>query len=175
MSQTQERTAYDCAHCGGPRTKAGIEGSYCSWDCVYRARGESLLAVVEADSRFCNTCYGRVRDIEPVPDDSKTTDGLQYRTPRQTRGVDEREAPDGLRVRFTRISCVCGAVDPTETHADLQNVDLSGTVARLYRALVACYRREAIDHEPDRERYVEAVGKTRDARYVAGYAVFGED
>jgi len=122
---------------------------------------------VHRRSQFCNTCYGKVRDIQPLPESVTVADGFQYETERTTIGIDVFS--DVPRIEGTRLSCQCGAVDPGDTIAELQQIHATETRVNLYHALAWLAERGAIDAAPDLERYTDALGERHhDAAYAAG-------
>lgn len=166
-----------CTHCGTSYEPPTAYRGYCGLDCYYRERGSALIEQVEHTSQFCNTCYGHLRDVEPIPPakiDGKgyNGDGWQYPTELTTVGVDEfRDTTP--RLERTRISCRCGAVNPNETTAELQNVDLAACMTNLYRALCWLADREAIPSAPDHEAYLASLWDSpRDAALACGKAVY---
>lgn len=179
MSATTQSERGTCAYCNGPRDiRDSVEGSYCSAACYYRARGEGVLDQLESDHRICSTCHGRVKDVEPIPEDVYAAgDGLQYPTERTVHAIDEAVPEDlGQEIAFTRWGCDCGAVDPNTVHADLQEIHLATVLHNCLLALQDLYEREAIPHPPARERYFAGLREHwRDARYAIGRAIYGGD
>lgn len=175
MSTATTQTAFTCQRDGCTAEYAKHEaehGYFCSSRCYYQAKGGELVHQVERRSQFCATCYGRVRDIQPLPESVTVADGLQYPTPLTTHGIDVfNEQP---RIEGTRISCKCGAVDPGSTTAELQQIYPKTVRSNLFRALAWLAEREAIAGPPDVERYAAALGERwHDAAYAAGRAVYG--
>lgn len=195
-AETESSTS--CGYCSGSwDTGRGVRGSYCSWPCYYRDRGEGIINRLDSDRRICSTCYGHVRQTVPFPEGQRGP-GIQFSTERTVIGIDgfgppfvddSDENEDPLDVAYplpwhdqerheevegTRWSCVCGAVDPQETHDVLQNTDYQRTITNFYRALIFLFEHEALPHEPDLVSWLESLSKhPHDARYAAGLAVYG--
>lgn len=171
-TQTTEPPLYDCGHCGRSFSHAPV-GSYCSAACKYRAKGEALLRQVESQSQFCDTCYGRVRDIQPLPEHTPA-DGFQYATPLTTVGIDVFN--DQPRIEGTRVSCGCGAVNPDAGPiAELQQIHGSTVKTNLFLALRWLAARDAIDAAPDLDRYTDALSeRPHDAAFACGVAVYAD-
>lgn len=183
MSATANDETVRCEGCGssGPLYEYH-HGEYCSNLCEYRAKGAELIEAVESQSQFCDTCYGHVRDVEPIPESKIAgkgydADGYQHKTPLSTIGVDDFSRDPYRRLEGTRWSCRCGAVDPDGGPiAELQNVHLADAVANLLRALAWLADREAIPHAPDQDAYYAALeDRWRDAAYACGVAVYGSE
>lgn len=180
MSATQATETYSCAYCGGTRSLTEtVEGSYCSERCYYREKGEGAMNRVESHSRFCDSCYAPVRDVEPIPDRVRPdADGFQYRTPNTTIGVDDIGRDRYDRLERTRWSCGnCGAVDPDGGPiAECQNAALGEAIGNLFRALNWLYEREAIPERPGWDAYVEALrAYPRDAAFAVGKSVYAHE
>lgn len=112
-----------------------VDGSYCSRDCADAASGAALLKHIQTDHKYCASCFGVKKDIEPpkpesefkesgggwVPtgDDSATLErygqevtirsavGFEHVTERAERG------PWG-------VECICGAVSHDAVDEDFR-------------------------------------------------------
>lgn len=182
--------AYFCQQCGGPRSPdASVGGSFCSERCLYRHKGEKALRQIRSDHRFCATCFRRLKTVSR-PADSRLEDaglsrltreafvGYQYRTEHATDGVDEvaaEERPSDRRLAYSRTSCECGTVDPSDRHEVLRQLDPKQTVQSLWRCLVELERDGTLTHRPSRGAYLEALRKTDlDWSYAIGRALHAD-
>jgi hypothetical protein len=102
--------------------------------------------------------------------------GYQYATPDATTGVDEFSTDDrnlATRVERTRLSCVCGTVDPSDRHEVLRDIDSEATVTSLWSCLVSLEAEGALDRRPSKDRYFAALREEwRDWEYAAGRALY---
>jgi hypothetical protein len=165
-----------CEYCGThTRIPEMTRGSFCSPACYYRHRGASILDQIQSDHTICATCYRPVKEVERVPDEINTAaTGFQHPTPQTTISVDDRDRDGRARgIEYTRWGCECGAVNPQDTLAALQNANLKRRIADLYYCLERLARKGAIAHSPDRDAYFDALREHwHDAAYAAGRAVY---
>lgn len=47
------------------QVRQAVAGSYCSQDCADRADAAGLLSHIRTDHKFCATCFGLKKDIDP--------------------------------------------------------------------------------------------------------------
>lgn len=168
-----------CAYCGGARDPYdSIEGSYCSERCYYRERGERILNQIEANHTLCATCFGKIKDIEPIPDSyCEYADGYQHKTEQTEHVIDEFSGPGETnhRIQSTRWGCDCGCVNPRDVHAEIQNANLKTCIENCLYALYYLHERGAIPFPPSRQDYFDALRKHwRDAAYAIGRAVYAD-
>lgn len=178
-SAPSEPVAYDpCDYCGGAVTPdTVVEGSFCSSACYYRRKGTNALTALQYDHQICSTCFGRIKEIEPIRRGPDTVrEGFQHPTPKTTIGVDVfSEDEYGVpRTEGTRWSCSCGAVDPSTVSAAIQNTMLTEVIANCFRALEYLHDRGKIPDPPSQRRYYAGLREHwRDARYAVGRACYG--
>ena len=181
---------YTCRHCNGSHdATATVGGSFCSERCLYRHRGEKALRRIAADHRYCATCFRQLKTVDR-PDDRVLEDagvskltrsafvGLQSRTEHAVDGVDEREPVGAVRdrpIKFTRTSCECGTVDPSDRHAVLRELDPKQTVQSLWACLVALERDGTLQKRPSKDAYLQALRETDlDWAYAVGRALYAD-
>jgi len=171
-AQPDESETYRCAECDGDRTPStSVRGSYCSLDCYHRHQGRRALRAIQHDHRFCGSCFRRLKTTSR-PDDDALRDarvsrlvreafvGYQSRTEHATIGIDEFDCigdNPAARLKGTRLSCECGAVDPQDAHPALRGLEIRDTVVRLWRTLVELERDGLVDQRPNRDDYFDAL------------------
>jgi hypothetical protein len=184
---TQE--TYTCRYCDGPReAAASVGGSFCSERCFYRYRGEKALRRITSDHRWCATCFRQLKETTR-PDDTELQDagvsklirqsfvGFEDPTEHAVEGVDDREHRDNPYrwTEFTRTSCECGTVDPTDRHAVLRDLDPKATMQSLWQCLVALEKYGTLQQRPSKPAYIEALRETtRDWTYAVGRALHAD-
>lgn len=198
VATTAEQLA--CEWCDSPRERTDHAGPYCSDRCSIRHRGAKILNQIESHHTVCSTCYGLVKTTLPAkpvyvegPDHpgredkgpKDVSDGFQFPTDRTTWGVDTFSNHSGhvldpserryRELEGTRWSCVCGAVNPNDTHGIIQAMVYGEAFKNLYRALEDAHRRGAIPNAPTFEPYRKAfLAPWRGAEYAVGKAVYGD-
>lgn len=173
---------YECEQCEGLRDPTdSVLGSFCSWDCVYRHRGEKVLGLIRSDHTICSTCYGVMKDIMPVPHDApECADGYQYPTEYAYIGAqDEARHTDHHGQQhsavITRWGCDCGNVDPGDTHDVIQEANLKDILTNCVQALYYLHEKGAIPFAPTRSEYFDGLRKHwRDDAYAIGRAVYAD-
>jgi len=188
MSATEHATeTYTCRQCDGPRTpELSVGGSFCSERCLFRHRGAKVLQQIAADHRWCATCFRQIKHTHRPPE-SELVElnipkhirdafvGYQYRTDHATDGVDEAERADGSerRIEFTRTSCECGAVDPSDQHEVLRELDPAATIQSLWACLVRLEEHGTIQRRPSKSAYLDALRESDcDWTYAIGRALY---
>lgn len=125
---TRSQETDSCARDGCSETfsiQEAVAGSYCSLDCSDRAEAASLLAHIRQDHKYCATCFGVKKDIEPpkpaqsfdktgsgwVPEDadSATIEWYGQETSEQA-AVGFEHLTDRAERGPYGVECVCGAV-----------------------------------------------------------------
>lgn len=72
MSTSQALT--ECHHCS-ETYEHGFDGQYCSEACKDKQQAETSLNLIRHDHRFCGTCGGQLKTIEPPNEDWKHEKG----------------------------------------------------------------------------------------------------
>ncbi|WP_049986845.1 hypothetical protein [Halobellus rufus] len=190
MSVTPTSTeTYTCRQCGDDHAPtATVGGSFCSEHCLYRHRGEKALRQIASDHRWCATCFRQLKTTHRAADHDLETAGVpgsvrdifigyQYRTEHAIDGVDERDHRDNpyRHTEFTRTSCECGTVNPTDRHAVLRDLDPKATMQSLWQCLVRLERDGTLHHRPSKGAYIEAIRESgRDWIYAIGRALHAD-
>lgn len=156
-----------------------VRGSYCSRRCFDADRGESALARIADDHRWCGTCFRPIKEIEPPPDGVSVTVGppehparrdtdlvadvlvgYQYPTEHMERAVDEFGGAgdgDARPLQRTRWACECGAVDPHDQHDLVRDQQPEQTAAALWAALARLAKEDTFQQNPDPSRFKTAL------------------
>jgi hypothetical protein len=165
----------ECAYCGHYRNpNTDVRGSFDTYECYLRQKGENALNRVEADHTFCATCFRRIKEIEKPPDDThECVVGFQYPTPHMELAVDDFSDDPYRPLERTRWGCECGNVDPGERDDILDAVDLQTTITSLLHCLQALAAKDTLARSPSWPRMREAIrDHGRDWEYVVGAALY---
>jgi hypothetical protein len=100
--------------------------------------------------------------------------GHEHHTPNTTEGVDGEETNTG-EVTYTRVSCTCGNVDPSEEIDELREIHAARTLANVYKRLVELHSNGAIDKRIDKESYFEAYKESSSLAYAVGVGLHGQN
>ena len=181
-STTHALERHTCGQCGekcDPMTT--VAGAFCSERCLYRHRGQKAIQRIVSDHRWCATCFRQIKTVHRPPESElveldvpkhirKAFVGFQYRTDHAVNGVDCKEDPDlmGRRIEYTRTSCECGAVDPSDRHEILRDLDTEETIQMLWKCLVRLEKHGTIQKRPNKQAYLDAL---RDSEFDWPYAI----
>ena len=96
-------------------------------------------------------------------------------TEHTTISVDDFSDREYDTLERTRWGCVCGTVDTSEPDATLRHVEPHAAIADLFNCLMRMHRSGAIEHRPDREKFLDAIrDQGIDFEYAAGKSLAGE-
>jgi len=151
-----------------------IRGNYCSAGCFYRQKGANVLARIRQDHRLCATCFRQIKTVTPPPKRApECAIGTQHQTEHTVWGVDDVSDDPYVTLDRQRWSCECGAVDPSERDAILEDVEIEAAVPNLLRTLHFLDRSGQIDRRPSKERLFNALREAwRDWEYAIGRALY---
>lgn len=155
-----------CSTCGA-RIKR-TEGPSQAWA---DERGSPYETTLNHGGELHNTPLGMALDAteasqrKPIAVDSII--GYEYHTTDATEGVDGEERPTG-EATWTRISCTCGNVDPSEEIEELREIHTARTLANVYKRLVEKYDTGELDQRINKQRYFDAYKDTSSLAYAVG-------
>ena len=158
---------FRCEHCQGHyphsgRHKYGYDRRFCTWQCKYRSKADSVLDTVKYDHQYCFSCFRRLKEVtaptltkksaergKSIPD--FVTGRQQYfdharqdlqNTNRRGESVHEY----GSATLESRMTCCCPANHHTTVH------ELPDDVEWTKRELIAHTKRlvDALDELDDR-------------------------
>jgi len=112
---TGVNTARRCEGCEEIGEKWEFQGDYCSTECRYRDRGESIFQQIRSDHTVCASCFGVRKVTEPPTNDWKHENGSGYQVALNSGAtlskVDGKQVLDYTEVGGTRpvaVDSVCG-------------------------------------------------------------------
>ncbi|MEE6210833.1 hypothetical protein U3A55_11810 [Salarchaeum sp. III] len=135
-----------------------VHGSYCSRDCMLRARGQGPLATLRDDHRWCGTCFARLKEIDPAPEDApECATGLQTLTESATKGERTRHRDDVVDSSDWRTICTCGNTEHDHHEPAFNSDDVRRRARNLVAALRDLAREEKLPHHVDGQAVVRNV------------------
>lgn len=191
----QQTTTEECKHCHEPIDVFYAPG-YCSKACYYRFKGANVLEEIQRDHKFCATCFRQIKTVarpdgvevrtDPVEHEAAVNEeknlfiGWQYATKHMEVAEDDlggiNTNPEGhdrliapSQVDFTRWSCICGNVDPSNRDEIIEAVEVDEIVPQLYYCLEALHTQGTIDVTPEWSELRSALrDQWRDWEYCIG-------
>lgn len=119
----------------------------------------------------CGHGFEYVRLFQPGP--QNVADGLQYAKAPLTHGIDAADGDHGY-YEFQRESCSCGAVDPNDLAAEIQQIHPEIVRERLFLAVRWLTWTDDDLPVARRGRYTDALSeRPHDAAYAVGKSVYG--
>lgn len=187
MSATHDTSdGYTCQQCGGPRTKEGVGGSFCSQTCWNRHKGEKLLNNIKHNHCFCSNCGARLKEIEKPTDEAlRSIDGyhsttavvgFQYRTPSADTGeIDVKTDVQGRETVSTGTVCgECGNTNSGECFPEDRHRHLVEYGHRFLESLEEKREEGVHDKDVDDAVFFEALVESEDLALSLGRAIQGE-
>jgi hypothetical protein len=98
--------------------------------------------------------------------------GHEHHTPNTTEGVDGEETSTG-ELTYTRVSCTCGNVDPSEEIDELREIHAKRTLINVYNRLLELHDSGDVSNRIDRDAYLEAYKEERSIPYAVGVGLHG--
>lgn len=160
----------ECPHCGYTGPDAHTYRAYCTPECYYQARGQSVLEHLERDHRFCATCWAQIKEVEPATETTPDAFiGFQFPKPSAREGLKTLPSPED-HVDRSRVAliCECGNTDHQHHEREYRVLDdLQARLRNLLQALHTLAAEDKLDHEPDHEVFLENVTYEEDrVRYA---------
>ncbi|SIS00216.1 hypothetical protein SAMN05421858_5106 [Haladaptatus litoreus] len=165
---------YSCEYCNGPRTKEGVNGSFCSEECHDKHRGENLLTYLENDHRLCANCGSKLKVVEPPTQaqlvkiqgyhSTKSLEdggGYQYKTPL----ADAEELPT--------VCGSCGNCTLSKPFPEAQSIFLRECARGILASLREKRREGTHDKTIDDETFFEYLETPDDIPLALGRAIDG--
>jgi len=179
MSTANTYPETECVQCG-TTFDIGFNAEYCSEECVYRSRGESILNLLKHDHRHCAGCFSKLKEVSRPTDEqlrsvqgqhsAEAICGFQYQTENADVGEITARA-DTIDTVVTGTVCGnCGTTDHRDDYLREFNVP---EAAKRLRARVQETREEGQhSYNFSTKAFVEAWNEnTGDWEYALGVAL----
>lgn len=175
MSTTPHRPeSVECSHPDCPSTYPLSEdvNGHCSRECALRHRGYRLLELIKHDHRFCYTCFARLKEVDPIPEEVRrnmepvvesAATGYQYRTEHAQLGEVARRRDEYQFDTKMGTICECGNANTREREDVIrEQSSIKTTALQLHRALTALKREGQHNKDVDLLALAEALRDQED-------------
>jgi len=154
----------------------GHKRGYCSEDCFYRERGESVIRQIKSDHTVCTSCFAKLKTVDTPPTETLRRIGIEN-------GVHSKEALVGFQYRTPNMErehgftyCKCGNIDHYAEIDELRGVDLQDVLVNLWSLLREYYQKDQFgDNRPDKDILFDTLKESDlDFRLALGKSVYAE-
>jgi len=148
---------------------------YCSEECFYRSKGQSVIRQIKNDHTYCTSCYAKRKVVDKPPEEftqklkayngfesAQSVVGFEYLTPnvKQDHGF---------------LYCKCGNIDHHAEIEELRSIDRQDVIVNLWTLLKEYYQENQFgENTPDKDVLFDTLKESEfDFEYAIGVAVYG--